>query len=282
MNYLIKEIRRRLKMTKDEFSSVLGVTEYIVNEWENGLSLPAIHVSKDIFEICKRHNLDLTEYIVNQMKVSSNGMILYHASRNGIKGDISPISNKYCDLGKGFYMGVDPIEPLKRVCNKKNPILYALVIDLSELKVLEVKNNMEWVMLLAYYRGYLNQVKGSALYEKYAHMSNGYDVIVGYIVNDQIYPVLTDFFEERVTDQALFASIDALNLKKQYVAITQKACDQISIISSSKLSPLELMFLKETSILRRHEGLHVTDQAINEQRKNGFYFDEILRGDNND
>lgn len=44
-----------------------------------------------------------------------------------------------------------------------------------------------------------------------------------------MYQVLTDFFEERITDTALLGSLSALKLGKQYAAITQKACDHITV-----------------------------------------------------
>lgn len=37
---------------------------------------------------------------------------LYHGSKSGINGTISPISRRYCDFGKGFYMGTDITSPL--------------------------------------------------------------------------------------------------------------------------------------------------------------------------
>ena len=120
--------------------------------------------------------------------------------------------------------------------------------------------------------------KGSAIYEKYAHMADGYDVIVGYIANDRMYQVLTDFFESRITDTALTGALSALNLGRQYVAITQKACDQVRIIKERPLTKLELMILKDKSIVRRREGVAAADRIAMKHRRDGRYFDEIMRG----
>ena len=43
--------------------------------------------------------------------------ILYHGSKNGIKGEIQPSSRKHCDFGTGFYMGTEPEQPLTLICN---------------------------------------------------------------------------------------------------------------------------------------------------------------------
>lgn len=282
MNQMIKEMRKLLNMSKDQLASDLGVSCAVVDRWENDEIIPDKSAQLKLYTLCKKNDLDLTDFIVNREIQSSDETVLYHASRKGIKGKISPISRERCDFGKGFYMGTDPIQPLTLVCNEDKPVFYSFSMDLSELKVLEVSMDIDWAMLIAYYRGYLEKGRDSVLYEKYAHMADGYDVIVGLIANDRMYQVLTDFFEERITDRALLGSLSALKLGKQYVAITQKACDKISIISSRELSSLELMFLKETSIVRRHEGLSIADKAVKEHRRDGLYFDEILRGERND
>lgn len=279
MNALMKKIRKQLNVSQDQLAGVLGVSCKTIEEWEKEECIPNESIQYKLFDMCKSHKLDLTNFIIDQLVMSSDERVFYHASREGIKGNIQPISHRYCDFGKGFYMTPSLMESLKRVCNEKHPLLYTLSIDLSELKVLEVNTGFDWIMLLAYYCGYFEKIRGSTLYEKYAHMTDGYDVIVGFIVNDQVYQVLTDFFEEKITDEALIASVKALNLEKQYVAITEKACDQISILSKRELLPLELMIIKETCLVRRQDALRVTNQAIKKHRKDGLYFDEILRGE---
>ena len=149
---------------------------------------------------------------------------------------------------------------------------------MKNLSVLDVEMGIDWAMLIAFYRGYMNDRIGSAVYEKYAHMADGCDVIVGYIANDRMYQVLTDFFERRITDTALIGSLSALKLGRQYVAITQKACDQIKIIKERPLQKLDLMILKDRSKIRRREGIELADRIVTEHRRDGRYFDEIVRG----
>ncbi|MGM9940473.1 MAG: DUF3990 domain-containing protein [Bulleidia sp.] len=133
-------------------------------------------------------------------------------------------------------------------------------------------------MLTAWYRGYMDEYAGSVVYETYAHMADGYDVISGFIADDRMYQVLTDFFEGRITDAAVISSLSALNPRKHYVAITQKACDQIRIVNEHPLQKLELMLLKDKSVLRRKEGIALAEKTVREHRRDGRYFDEILRG----
>ena len=176
-------------------------------------------------------------------------------------------------------MGTDPLQPLTLVCNENHPVFYTVAFDTTDLKILNIEIGLDWAMLIAFYRGYMDSAKESLLYEKYAHMADGIDVIVGYIANDRMYQVLTDFFEQRITDAALMGSLSALNLGKQFVAVTEKACSRISIRKEKKLSRLELMILKEKSIVRRREGISAAGRIVKEHRRDGRYFDEILRGE---
>ena len=279
MQDLIREIRYRLGYSQEQLASALGISPVSISRWENGKAKPSVLAEKQIFEICRDRQLDLADFIVGRVKLNEEGLILYHASRNGISGPVQPISRSRCDFGRGFYMGTDPLQPLTLVCNENHPVFYAVAFDTADLKVLNVEVGLEWAMLIAFYRGYMDNAKESPLYKKYAHMADGVDVIAGYIADDRMYQVLTDFFEQRITDTALLGSLSALKLGRQYAAITQKACDRVSIREEKRLSRLELMILKEKSIVRRKEGLSIADRIVKEHRRDGKYFDEILGGE---
>ena len=50
------------------------------------------------------------------------------------------------------------------------------------------------------------------------------------IANDRMFFVIDNFFIGNITDAALINSLSALELGKQYVAVTQKGCDAGQII----------------------------------------------------
>lgn len=277
MKDFVKVIRTELGLNQEQLAMQLGVSPVTVNRWENGKAKPTMMAQNMLYELCKESNVNLIDYILKNCMVEED-FILYHASRKGIEGNIQPISRSRCDFGQGFYMGTEAIQPLTLVCNENNPKFYKIKMELDGLKILNVEVGLDWAMLIAYFRGYMNGEEGTTIYEKYSHMSDGYDVIVGYIANDRMYQVLTDFFERRITDSALIASLSALKLGKQYVAITQKACDQIKILDERILSHLELLALKERSEIRRREGISLAERCVIEHRRDGRYFDEILKG----
>ncbi len=281
MDKLIKTIRQSAGMNQEQFAKALGTTALSINRWENGKTQPNKMAQTQLFEFCKKNDIDLFDYIVSKIKrdADDNGLIVYHGSKKGITGKIEPISRESCDFGKGFYLGTEPAQPLTLICDEDKPILYTMKLDLTGLKVLKVEMTLEWAMLIAYYRGYMDEVKGSEIYKKYERLADGYDVIIGYIANDRMYRVMKSFFEKEITDVALIHRLSALDLGNQYVCKTEKACDRLEIVDKRELTSLELNILRDKSIVRRQKGIDLTEEVLLKYRREGKFFDEILRGE---
>lgn len=282
MKELIKAIRSKVNMSQEQFASALGTTPISITRWENGKSTPNQMAQNNLYQFCKSQEIDVADLVTKilcyEHNTDDNRCILYHGSKKGIDGKIAPISRAECDFGQGFYMGTATLQPLTLVCPEDKPRFYTVEFDLSGLKVLEVEIGMDWAMMIAYYRKQMERVKGTPIYEKYAHFADGYDVIVGYIANDRMYTELARFFNGTITDTALLKCLSVLDLGKQYVAITQKACDQIRILEKHDLHLLERLSLQDKSVTRRAEGIALADEVVKQYRREGQFFDEILGG----
>ena len=281
MKELIKAIRSAAGMNQEQFASALGTTPLSINRWENGKTLPNRMAQTQLYNFCKEYAIDVAGLIIDAKSCGNteNKLVLYHGSKRGIIGDIAPISRDECDFGRGFYMGTNTLQPLTLVCNEEKPRFYTVELDMTGLKVLTVDIGMDWAMLIAYYRKEMESAKGTPIYEKYAHMADGYDVIVGYIANDRMYTELSRFFNKTLTDVALINCLSALDLGKQYVAVSEKACKQITILKEEPLSGLELSLLKDMSAERRREGIALAEEIEVKYRREGKFFDEILKGE---
>ena len=281
MKDLIKAIRSAANMNQEQFASAIGTTTLSINRWENGKTLPNRMAQTQIYNFCKERAIDVAQLIIDTKAYAdaNNKLVLYHGSKKGINGEIAPVSRDECDFGRGFYMGTNTLQPLTLVCNEDKPKFYTVELDMAGLKVLTVEIGMDWAMLIAYYRKEMESAKGTAIYEKYAHMADGYDVIIGYIANDRMYTELSRFFNRTLTDVALINCLSALDLGKQYVAISEKACKQIKVLKEEPLSQLELSLLKDMSAERRREGIALAEEIEVKYRREGKFFDEILKGE---
>lgn len=280
----IFEIRSTLQWSQSKFADEIGVSFATVNRWENKKSTPNRLAQEKILAICKANHISLAEIVHKAIikdaeEISTHypeQMVLYHGSKSGIQGKIKPISRDRCDFGAGFYMGTDPLQPLTLICDYEQSVFYILSVDLHDLKTLDVPADIEWAMLVAYHRGRMEAAHGTEFFQTYQEMDKGYDMVIGSIANDRMFYVLDSFFEGTITDTALVKSLSALKLGRQYVAVTQKACDAIKIEREVQLLWMERQALKKSSEQNRNNGVALANQICKDYRREGRYFDEIL------
>lgn len=283
MQTLIKQIREHLNMSQTELAEQLNVTFATVNRWENGRAVPNKLAQTKLYEICKKNDVPVYDITLNRIAaaaetvpISEGRVLLYHGSKSGIKGKIEPKSRSQCDFGKGFYMGTDPSQALTLICDYDKSKFYIVSVDTTGLKTIEVPADIEWAMLVAYHRGRMETIKGTPLYEKYRKMSENKDIVIGSIANDRMFYVIDNFFIGNITDAALVGSLSALQLGKQYVAVTQKGCDAIGIEAEIELSYLERMFIQKVAEANRAKGVSLANSICKNYRREGLFFDEIL------
>ncbi len=283
MQTLIKQIRTYLNMSQAELADQLSVTFATVNRWENGRALPNRLAQTKLYEICKEKSVPVYQLTLDRIATSAKNnplpdgrILLYHGSKSGIVGRIEPKSRPQCDFGRGFYMGSEISQALTLICDYEDSKLYMVSVSLTDLNVLEVPANIEWAMLVAFHRGRMEAIRGTALYHKYHDMAEDKDLIIGSIANDRMFYVIDNFFIGNITDAALVGSLSALQLGKQYVSVTQKGCDAIRIESEIRLSHLERLFIRDVAEENRTKGVSLANQICKDYRREGMFFDEIL------
>ena len=283
MKELIKQIRKFAGLSQNEMANKVGVSFATINRWENGHSLPTRLAQDKLYELCDAYAVPIYEMIIEKIKqevktltIGKNRIVLYHGSKKGLMGEIAPISRERCDFGKGFYMGTTPEQPLTLICDFEESKFYIVSIDLSELLSIEIPANIDWAMVVAYHRGRMERIRGSNFYNKYSVITKGKDIAIGSIANDRMFFVIDNFFQENITDIALVNSLSALQLGKQYVALTEKACKAIRIEKEIELTYFEKKVLQKVSDGNRQRGIDLANDICKSHRREGKFFDEIL------
>ena len=283
MQTLIKQIRTYLNISQTEFAEQLNVTFATVNRWENGRAMPNKLAQSKMYDLCKEKSVPVYDMTLKKtteaaeaVQPETNRILLYHGSKAGIEGKIEPKSRKQCDFGKGFYMGTDPGQALTLICDYEKSKFYVVSVATDTLAQIEVPADIDWAMLVAYHRGRMEKINGTDFYNKYRNMTAGKDLIIGNIANDRMFFVIDNFFIGNVTDTALVNSLSALQLGKQYVAVSQKGCDAVRVESEISLSYLERLFIKNTAEENRAKGISLANDICRNYRREGLFFDEIL------
>ena len=283
MQKLIKQIRAYLNMSQTEFAEQLNVTFQTVNRWENGRAVPNKLAQSKMFDFCREKHVPVYDMTLKRIaeeseaiKLDADRVLLYHGSKSGIEGPIEPKSRKQCDFGKGFYMGTDPGQALTLICDYEKSKFYIVSVSVDKLAHIEVPADIDWAMLVAYHRGKMEKINSTPFYNKYRVMTLNKDLIIGSIANDRMFFVIDNFFVGNVTDMALINSLSALQLGKQYVAVSQKGCDAVHIEAEVELSYLERLFMKEVAEENRARGISLANDICKNYRREGMFFDEIL------
>lgn len=283
MQKLIKHIRGYLGLSQADFAEKLGVNFATVNRWENGRAIPTKLAQAKLYDFCKEQGVPVYQFVLDKIanesasvNLEDGRILLYHGSKSGIVGDIAPKSREMCDFGKGFYMGTEPGQPLTLICDFEKSKFYIVSIDANALDTVEIKADLDWAMLVAFHRGRMDKIKGTAFYEKYSRIDAGKDLVIGSIANDRMFYVLDNFFMGNITDMALVNSLSALKLGKQYVATTEKACTAVRIEREIPLSMMERRFLQDESDANRQKGIALANDICKNYRREGNFFDEIL------
>lgn len=279
----MKQIRAFLNISQTEFAEYLGVSFATVNRWENGRAIPNKLAQSKIYDLCRAKSVPVYDMTLQKIaeaaatvKLEAGRILLYHGSKSGIEGTIEPKSRKQCDFGKGFYMGTEPSQALTLICDYEKSKFYIISIDTNSLVTLDVPADIDWAMLVAYNRGRMEKISGEPFYNRYRDMIAGKDLIVGSIANDRMFYVIDNFFIGNVTDAALIHSLSALQLGKQYVAVSQRGCDAVRIESEVNLSYIERLYMKGVAEENRAKGISLANDICKKYRREGKFFDEIL------
>lgn len=283
MQDLIKKIRTEAGLSQQELADKLGVTFATINRWENGRAVPNKLAQTKLYDYCKENAISVYEMTIQRIKeeaqkvqLAENRMILYHGSKSGIRGRITPISREKCDFGSGFYMGTEPAQPLTLICDFDKSRFYIISLELTHLRKLEIPADLEWAMIVAYNRGKMERISGTKLYERYRHLCENRDVLIGSIANDRMFYVLDNFFLGNITDLALVKCLSALQLGRQYVTVTQNGCDAVRIEKEIPISYLERRFMQDVSEANRAKGISMANDICKNYRREGEFFDEIM------
>lgn len=283
MKKLIKQIREYVGLSQNEMANKICIELQKLRNFENGTSkLTCLELNK-LFDFCECYNIPVYDMLIEKIKnevesikLEKGRILLYHGSKSGLVGEIAPISREKCDFGKGFYMGTSIEQPLTLICDFEKSKFYVVSIDIKDLEIAEIPADIDWALIVAYYRGKMKKIKGSKFYNKYSNRICGKDLIIGNIANDRMFFVIDNFFLENITDVALVKSLSALRLGKQYVAITEKACKAIKVEKEIKLSYFERKVLQKISEINRQKGINLANEICKTYRREGQYFDEIL------
>lgn len=161
---------------------------------------------------------------------------MYHGQVQGISGEISPDKQKVaCDFGSGFYLGETLESSENRVCRYVDSRMYVFKCNFSDCNTYEFTDDVLWAIYIGYNRYSLDLKEYPKILRKIQQI-NKQDVIIGYIADDKISNVYSDFIAGNISDKTLTEALKLVKYGKQAALKTSKACKSITKIAEYNMT----------------------------------------------
>ena len=274
----IKEIK---KLTNSELASFLNIGEAtLYRYYKNSSNIPYYSLDK-IYNYAYENNLKINtikSHIYEEEYEQKGNIVIYHGSKKGMIG--SKIDLKYSDIdndfGIGLYCGESITQPETFVINYPKSSLYMFTFNPKNLKKIEFKVDTEWVLAIAYYRGYLEKYKNHRYIKRIIEKINNADYIVAPIADNTMFDIIKRFTDGELSDVQCQHSLSATNLGKQYVFKSQKAIDSLIFLNKCFISSQERKDLANTILDNKTISENKVNYAISKYRKEGKSLQELL------
>lgn len=276
----IEIVRELLGMTVEEIAEEIGVSRMSMNRWKEDESkitdanLAAFY--RMVFQKKIRLN-KIKEQLYREDYSDDSHIILFHGAKTQIEGALTiEKSKKNNDFGQGFYCGESLEQSAMFVANFPNSSLYIVNFHKEGLKARWFGVNREWMLMIAFFRGRLEEFRNSRAVLELIESMKGIDYIIAPIADNRMFEIIDSFIDGEITDLQCQHCLSATNLGNQYVFVTQKALSQVQILEHCYLVQEE----KDYYLQSKKESMEVSQDKVKiarkEYRGQGQYIEEIL------
>ena len=266
--------------TAEELAEELGVSRITISNWINNKNNISEKHMQEFYEYVFKKGIRLNkikEQFYREDMVKDNEVLLFHGAKTKIEGNLRLDCNKRInDFGDGFYCGESLEQSAMFVATHKRSSLYMVKFDPSDLRGREFKVDREWMLTIAYYRGKLSEYADTKTVQQLITANKGVDYIIAPIADNRMFEIIDSFIDGEITDIQCQHCLSATNLGKQYVFISQKALDNVTILERCFLTDSE----KESYLTARQENFKMNMDKVKLARKQyrnqGQYIEDIL------
>ena len=284
MDYRIDEdlllIRQMLEISQDEIASFVGLDQKTISRIENHENIPFNESMEKIYDFAYRKGIKLNKIKEYYYKENNpNQKIIFHGSKLGIKGNISPHYGRLTnDFGKGFYCGESMEQSISYVAKFPKSSNYIICFDESnELKRAVFNVDLEWMLAVAYFRERIDDYKYHPLIKKIIKKVTDADYINAPIADNRVFKNIDRFIDGEITDVQCKHCLAATNLGNQYVFLTEKATSHLTILEKCFIPKSErdhYLSMKENDLIDSDNKVKF---AVVKYKRQGKYIEEILK-----
>lgn len=232
------------------------------------------NVCEKIYSYAYKNGLRINKTKEELLRETS-GNILFHGSKFGLGEIDSNGSRKNCDFGNGFYLGETYSQALSFVCEYSQPSIYSFKYDLTGLKIKKLECNLDWMLIICYFRGSLNEYSSNEKIKELIKGLDDVDVIIAPIADNKMFYIMSRFVDGDINAEVALHSLSAANLGMQYVFKSEKAINHLIPVEKYYICSQERNDCIKTLKERGFE-IDTKLKLAKRQFKNGSYIEEIL------
>lgn len=206
----------------NDIACSLGISRMTLSRWNKSSELSFQNL-ENIYELIYKEGIYINKLKEELYKSDENinEIILFHGAKNEIIGNPSvEYSGAKKDFGKGFYLGTSIEQAAAFISTYKESSVYIYKLkDLNNIKIREYSVNEDWMLLIAYFRGNLEEYKNSKRIKALLEQLEGVDIVIAPIADNTMYSIMNDFINGEITNSQCVYALSANRLGKQYVIL---------------------------------------------------------------
>lgn len=271
-----------LKISEQDLADSLGVSLETIHNWKNNLKqIEDSNVDK-LYGFANRKGImvnKLYEQLLKEEHETVNSVVLFHGAKKDLSlpVDFHRHSKSNNDFGKGFYLGESFEQASAYIANSGNNRVYSFKLNFSDLKTTRMNVNNDWMLAVAYYRGWLEDYSDSPVLQEIISGVQTADLIIAPIADNRMFDIIQEFAEGEITDLQCEHALAATDLGNQYVVRTDKAVRSLELLREMFVSSDEKKQYIENNISLTKTGLSKVRLTRIEYRGKGKYIEELLK-----
>lgn len=259
----------------------INISRMTLNRWMNQKNTPDYETLERVYNKLYESNLYLnrTKEEMYNSSIKANHKVLFYGAKAEIVGDPSiKYSEDKKDFGRGFYLGETFEQSASFVVGYNKSSIYVFDFIKEKARIKEYNVSIEWMLLIAYYRGRLEEYKNSKFIKEIVNELKDIDVVVAPIADNTMYITLDDFISGKITDLQCLNALSANRLGKQYVFLNDNIIKNNLIMlercfyCQSERTDYQSYRLKENEI-----GKNKVKIALREYAGKGKYIEDLLK-----
>ena len=271
-----------LQINESDLAKRLDVSRETFNNWKFGRKNISNSNLEKVYTYAYENDINLNfiyEQLLKEEYEKNKDIVLFHGAKRKFSMPIDFISNSKStnDFGIGFYLGETFEQAANYISALSQNIVYCFRLNLNDLKIYKFNVNTEWMIAIAYFRGWLNDYKDSPLIKRLVSKLSDYDVIIAPIADNRMFDIIAEFVENEITDEQCRHALAATNLGFQFVLKTNKALENIELLKEMYVCQKEKEHCLDNRNTLTNNGAQKVKIARIQYKNKGQYIEEILK-----